>query len=179
MKVSSAKAYKNPDTTKGKLVVAKKYKKATKLTVTGTTKYKGKSYYVVKSGKNVYLVQQSLLSKTKPKTAKPSSNKPSTKPSSNSSSSKPSNTDSGNSTATFDPNGGWDDFVRCNMPGVKPHHGDKCIGYKMVNGKKKNIYYNKANNQCYYIDANGMESIVMHKDAFKDIDLDDDGPDFK
>ena len=65
------------------------------------------------------------------------------------------------------------------MPGVKPHHGDKCIGYKMVNGKKKNIYYNKANNQCYYIDANGMESIVMHKDAFKDIDLDDDGPDFK
>ena len=179
VKVSSAKAYKNPDTTKGKLVVAKKYKKATKLTVTGTTKYKGKSYYVVKSGKNVYLVQQSLLSKTKPKTAKPSSNKPSTKPSSNSSSSKPSNTDSGNSTATFDPNGGWDDFVRCNMPGVKPHHGDKCIGYKMVNGKKKNIYYNKANNQCYYIDANGMESIVMHKDAFKDIDLDDDGPDFK
>lgn len=177
VKVSSAKAYKNPDTTKGKLVVAKKYKKATKLTVTGTTKYKGKSYYVVKSGKNVYLVQQSLLSKTKPKTAKPSSNKPSTKPSSNSS--KPSNTDSGNSTATFDPNGGWDDFVRCNMPGVKPHNGDKCIGYKMVNGKKKNIYYNKANNQCYYIDANGMESIVMHKDAFKDIDLDDDGPDFK
>lgn len=179
VKVSSAKAYKNPDTTKGKLVVAKKYKKATKLTVTGTTKYKGKSYYVVKSGKNVYLVQQSLLSKTKPKTAKPSSNKPSTKPSSNSSSSKPSNTDSGNSTATFDPNGGWDEFVRCNMPGVKPHHGDKCVGYKMVNGKKKNIYYNKANNKCYYIDWEGEKCYVMHKDAFKDIDLDDDGPDFK
>ena len=179
VKVSSAKAYKNPDTTKGKLVVAKKYKKATKLTVTGTTKYKGKSYYVVKSGKNVYLVQQSLLSKTKPKTAKPSSNKPSTKPSSNSSSSKPSNTDSGNSTATFDPNGGWDEFVRCNMPGVKPHNGDKCVGYKMVNGKKKNIYYNKANNKCYYIDWEGEKCYVMHKDAFKDIDLDDDGPDFK
>lgn len=179
VKVSSAKAYKNPDTTKGKLVVTKKYKKATKLTVTGTTKYKGKSYYVVKSGKNVYLVQQSLLSKTKPKTAKPSSNKPSTKPSSNSSSSKPSNTDSGNSTATFDPNGGWDDFIRCKMPGVKPHHGDKCVGYKMVNGKKKNIYYNKKDNHCYYIDVNGTESIVMHKDAFKYIDLDDDGPDFK
>lgn len=179
VKVSSAKAYKNPDTTKGKLVVAKKYKKATKLTVTGTTKYKGKSYYVVKSGKNVYLVQQSLLSKTKPKTAKPSSNKPSTKPSSNSSSSKPSNTDSGNSTATFDPNGGWDEFVRCNMPGVKPHNGDKCVGYKMVNGKKKNIYYNKANNRCYYIDWEGEKCYVMHKDAFKDIDLDDDGPDFK
>lgn len=170
VKVSSAKAYKNPDTTKGKLVVAKKYKKATKLTVTGTTKYKGKSYYVVKSGKNVYLVQQSLLSKTKPKTAKPSSNKPSTKPSS-----KPSNTDNGNSTATFDPNGGWDEFVRCNMPGVKPHNGDKCVGYKMVNGKKKNIYYNKANNKCYYIDWEGEKCYVMHKDAFKDIDPDVDG----
>lgn len=97
VKVSSAKAYKNPDTTKGKLVVAKKYKKATKLTVTGTTKYKGKSYYVVKSGKNVYLVQQSLLSKTKPKTAKPSSNKPSTKPSSNSSNSNSSSNSSSSS----------------------------------------------------------------------------------
>lgn len=179
VKVSSAKAYKNPDTTKGKLVVAKKYKKATKLTVTGTTKYKGKSYYVVKSGKNVYLVQQSLLSKTKPKTAKPSSNKPSTKPSSNSSSSKPSNTDSGNSTATIDPNGGWDDFIRCSMPGVKPHHGDKCVGYKMVSGKKKNIYYNKANNKCYFIDWDGLKCDVMHKDAFKYIDFDGDGPDFK
>ena len=65
------------------------------------------------------------------------------------------------------------------MPGVKPHNGDKCVGYKMVNGKKKNIYYNKANNKCYYIDWEGEKCYVMHKDAFKDIDLDDDGPDFK
>lgn len=173
----ATKAYKV--TSAGKLKVAKSLKKSAKVTVVGTSTVKKIKYYAIKSGKSTMLVKQSLLSKTKPKTAKPSSNKPSTKPSSNSSSSKPSNTDSGNSTATFDPNGGWDDFVRCNMPGVKPHHGDKCIGYKMVNGKKKNIYYNKANNQCYYIDANGMESIVMHKDAFKDIDLDDDGPDFK
>lgn len=171
----ATKAYKVTST--GKLKVAKSLKKSAKVTVVGTATVKKVKYYAIKSGKSTMLVKQSLLSKTKPKTTKPSSNKPSTKPSSNSS--KPSNTDSGNSTATFDPNGGWDDFVRCNMPGVKPHHGDKCIGYKMVNGKKKNIYYNKANNQCYYIDANGMESIVMHKDAFKDIDLDDDGPDFK
>lgn len=191
VKVSSAKAYKNPDTTKGKLVVAKKYKKATKLTVTGTTKYKGKSYYVVKSGKNVYLVQQSLLSKTKPKTAKPSSNKPSTKPSSNSSSTnKPlyskhyEYNDKGQKVATQDngkpSNSEWyayDEFIRCNMPGVKPRNGDKCIGYKMVNGKKKNIYYNKSDNQCYYIDANGMECDVNHKNMWDGMNW--DGPGFE
>ena len=184
VKVSSAKAYKNPDTTKGKLVVAKKYKKATKLTVTGTTKYKGKSYYVVKSGKSVYLVQQSLLSKTKPKTAKPSSNSNnSTKPSS---SKHYEYNDKGQKVTTKDngvpsnaANYAWDDFIRCDMPGVKPHNGDKCIGYKMVNGKKKNIYYNKKDNHCYYIDVNGMESIVMHKDAWDGMDWDDDGPDFE
>lgn len=171
----ATKAYKVTST--GKLKVAKSLKKSAKVTVVGTATVKKVKYYAIKSGKSTLLVKQSLLSKTKPKTAKPSSNKPSTKPSSNSS--KPSNTDSGNSTATFDPNGGWDEFVRCNMPGVKPHNGDKCVGYKMVNGKKKNIYYNKANNKCYYIDWEGEKCYVMHKDAFKDIDLDDDGPDFK
>ena len=173
----ATKAYKVTST--GKLKAAKSLKKSAKVTVVGTATVKKVKYYAIKSGKSTMLVKQSLLSKTKPKTAKPSSNKPSTKPSSNSSSSKPSNTDSGNSTATFDPNGGWDEFVRCNMPGVKPHNGDKCVGYKMVNGKKKNIYYNKANNKCYYIDWEGEKCYVMHKDAFKDIELDDDGPDFK
>lgn len=169
----ATKAYKVTST--GKLKVAKSLKKSAKVTVVGTAKVKKVKYYAIKSGKSTLLVKQSLLSKTKPKAAKPSSNKPSTKPSSNSSSSKPSNTDSGNSTATFDPNGGWDDFVRCNMPGVKPHNGDKCVGYKMVNGKKKNIYYNKANNKCYFIDWDGLKCDVMHKDAFKDIDPDVDG----
>lgn len=170
----ATKAYKVTST--GKLKVAKSLKKSAKVTVVGTSTVKKIKYYAIKSGKSTMLVKQSLLSKTKPKAAKPSS-KPSTKPSNNNN--KPSNVDSGNGTATFDPNGGWDDFIRCSMPGVKPHHGDKCIGYKMVSGKKKNIYYNKEDNQCYYIDANGMECDVMHKDAFKDIDLDDDGPDFK
>lgn len=166
----ATKAYKVTST--GKLKVAKSLKKSAKVTVVGTATVKKIKYYAIKSGKSTLLVKQSLLSKTKPKAAKPSS-KPSTN--SNSSSNKPSNVDSGNGTATFDPNGGWDDFIRCKMPGVKPHHGDKCVGYKMVNGKKKNIYYNKADNDCYYIDANGMESGVMHKDSFKYINPDVDG----
>lgn len=167
----ATKAYKVTST--GKLKVAKSLKKSAKVTVVGTSTVKKIKYYAIKSGKSTLLVKQSLLSKTKPKTAKPSS-KPSTN-SSNKPSNKPSDVDSGNGTATFDPNGGWDDFIRCKMPGVKPHNGDKCVGYKMVNGKKKNIYYNKADNDCYYIDANGMESGVMHKDSFKYINPDVDG----
>lgn len=168
----ATKAYKVTST--GKLKVAKSLKKSAKVTVVGTSTVKKIKYYAIKSGKSTMLVKQSLLSKTKPhsKPAKPSS-KPSTKPSNNNN--KPSNVDSGNGTATFDPNGGWDDFIRCSMPGVKPHHGDKCVGYKMVNGKKKNIYYNKANNKCYFIDWDGLKCDVMHKDAFKDIDPDVDG----
>ena len=166
----ATKAYKVTST--GKLKVAKSLKKSAKVTVVGTATVKKVKYYAIKSGKSTMLVKQSLLSKTKPKAAKPSS-KPSTKPSNNNN--KPSNVDSGNGTATFDPNGGWDDFIRCSMPGVKPHHGDKCVGYKMVNGKKKNIYYNKANNKCYFIDWDGLKCDVMHKDAFKDIDPDVDG----
>ena len=168
----ATKAYKVTST--GKLKVAKSLKKSAKVTVVGTSTVKKVKYYAIKSGKSTMLVKQSLLSKTKPKSAKPSSNN-SNHHSSNQPSNKPSNVDSGNGTATFDPNGGWDDFIRCKMPGVKPHHGDKCVGYKMVNGKKKNIYYNKADNDCYYIDANGMESGVMHKDSFKYINPDVDG----
>lgn len=167
----ATKAYKVTST--GKLKVAKSLKKSAKVTVVGTAKVKKVKYYAIKSGKSTLLVKQSLLSKTKPKAAKPSS-KPSTN-SSNKPSNKPSDVDSGNGTATFDPNGGWDDFIRCKMPGVKPHNGDKCVGYKMVNGKKKNIYYNKADNHCYYIDWDGLKCDVMHKDSFKYINPDVDG----
>lgn len=163
----ATKAYKVTST--GKLKVAKSLKKSAKVTVVGTSTVKKVKYYAIKSGKSTMLVKQSLLSKTKPHSSKPSS-----KPSTNSSN-KPSNVDSGKNTATFDPNGGWDDFIRCKMPGVKPHHGDKCVGYKMVNGKKKNIYYNKADNKCYYIDWDGLKCDVMHKDAFKYINPDVDG----
>lgn len=185
----ATKAYKV--TSAGKLKVAKSLKKSVKVTVVGTSTVKKIKYYAIKSGKSTMLVKQSLLSKTKPKAAKPSSNKPSTKPSSNSSSTnKPlyskhyEYNDKGQKVATQDngkpSNSEWyayDEFVRCNMPGVKPHHGDKCIGYKMVNGKKKNIYYNKSDNQCYYIDANGMECDVNHKNMWDGMNW--DGPGFE
>ena len=181
----ATKAYKVTST--GKLKVAKSLKKSAKVTVVGTSTVKKVKYYAIKSGKSTLLVKQSLLSKTKPKATKPSSNKPSTKPSSNSSSTnKPlyskhyEYNDKGQKVATQDngkpSNSEWyayDEFIRCNMPGVKPHHGDKCIGYKMVNGKKKNIYYNKSDNQCYYIDANGMECNVNHVHMWDGVDWDD------
>ena len=76
----ATKAYKVTST--GKLKVAKSLKKSAKVTVVGTATVKKVKYYAIKSGKSTLLVKQSLLSKTKPKTAKPSS-----KPSTNSSSS--------------------------------------------------------------------------------------------
>ena len=179
----ATKAYKVTST--GKLKVAKSLKKSAKVTVVGTATVKKVKYYAIKSGKSTMLVKQSLLSKTKPKTAKPSS-KPSTNNNHNSSN-KPSKTkynytynDKGQKVITQDngvpsnaANYAWDDFIRCKMPGVKPHHGDKCIGYKMVSGKKKNIYYNKKDNKCYYIDWDGLKCDVMHKDVWEGM-LDDD-----
>lgn len=182
----ATKAYKVTST--GKLKVAKSLKKSAKVTVVGTSTVKKIKYYAIKSGKSTMLVKQSLLSKTKPKAAKPSS-KPSTNRGNNSSN-KPSKTkynytynDKGQKVVTQDngvpsnaANYAWDDFIRCKMPGVKPHHGDKCIGYKMVNGKKKNIYYNKKDNKCYYIDWDGLKCDVMHKDVWDGLmDGTDDG----
>lgn len=183
----ATKAYKVTST--GKLKVAKSLKKSAKVTVVGTATVKKVKYYAIKSGKSTLLVKQSLLSKTKPKTAKPSSNNSSN----HSGVSKTTNpkyfvcNDKGQKVATQDngvpsnaPNYAYDDFIRCNMPGVKPHHGDKCIGYKMVSGKKKNIYYNKANNKCYFIDWDGLDCDVYHKDMWDGIfDRDDDGPGFE
>lgn len=178
----ATKAYKV--TSAGKLKVAKSLKKSAKVTVVGTATVKKVKYYAIKSGKSTLLVKQSLLSKTKPKSAKPSS-----KPSSNrgNHSNKPSNpkhyvyNDKGKKVATQD-NGqpsnsltyAWDDFIRCKMPGVKPHHGDKCVGYKMVDGKKKNIYYNKADNHCYYIDWDGLKCDIMHKHVWDGVSEDGD-----
>lgn len=161
----ATKAYKVTST--GKLKVAKSLKKSAKVTVVGTSTVKKIKYYAIKSGKSTMLVKQSLLSKTKPKAAKPSS-KPSSKPKYNY-----VYNDKGQKVVTQDngvpsnaANYAWDDFIRCKMPGVKPHHGDKCIGYVMDHGKKKYVYYNKEENQCYFIGANGMECEVMHKGAW-------------
>lgn len=69
----ATKAYKVTST--GKLKVAKSLKKSAKVTVVGTSTVKKVKYYAIKSGKSTMLVKQSLLSKTKPKSAKPSSNR--------------------------------------------------------------------------------------------------------
>ena len=187
----ATKAYKV--TSAGKLKVAKSLKKSAKVTVVGTSTVKKIKYYAIKSGKSTMLVKQSLLSKTKPKSAKPSS-KPSTNRGHNSSGvSKTTNpkyyvyNDKGKKVATQDngvpsnaPNYAYDGFIRCNMPGVKPHHGDKCIGYIMDHGKKKNVYYNKEDNDCYFIGANGMTCHVTHKNMWDGIFEDDDeGPGFE
>ena len=183
----ATKAYKVTST--GKLKVAKSLKKSAKVTVVGTSTVKKIKYYAIKSGKSTMLVKQSLLSKTKPHSSNPSS-KPSTNSNSSSNHSGVSMTtnpkyfvynDKGKKVATQD-NGqpsnsltyAWDDFIRCKMPGVKPHHGDKCVGYKMVNGKKKNIYYNKANNKCYFIDWDGLKCDIMHKHVWDGVSEDGD-----
>lgn len=186
----ATKAYKVTST--GKLKVAKSLKKSAKVTVVGTSTVKKIKYYAIKSGKSTMLVKQSLLSKTKPKAAKTSS-KPSSNNNHSSGVSMTTNpkyfvyNDKGQKVATQDNglspkavNYAYDDFIRCNMPGVKPHHGDKCIGYKMVNGKKKNVYYNKANNKCYFIDWDGLKCDVYHKNMWDGIFEDDDeGPGFE
>lgn len=174
----ATKAYKVTST--GKLKVAKSLKKSAKVTVVGTSTVKKIKYYAIKSGKSTMLVKQSLLSKTKPHSAKPSSNN----------SSNPKHyvyNDKGKKVATQDngvpsnaPNYAYDDFIRCNMPGVKPHHGDKCIGYVMDHGKKKYVYYNKEENDCYFIGANGMECRVTHKGMWDGVfDGDWEGPGFE
>lgn len=185
----ATKAYKV--TSAGKLKVAKSLKKSVKVTVVGTSTVKKVKYYAIKSGKSTMLVKQSLLSKTKPKAAKPS--KPSTNSSNHSGVSMTTNpkyfvyNDKGKKVATQDngvpsnaPNYAYDDFIRCSMPGVKPHHGDKCIGYKMVHGKKKNVYYDKEYNRCYFIDWDGLECDVDHKNMWDGVfDGDWEGPGFE
>lgn len=186
----ATKAYKVTST--GKLKVAKSLKKSAKVTVVGTSTVKKIKYYAIKSGKSTMLVKQSLLSKTKPKAAKPSS-KPATNSNNHSGVSMTTNpkyfvyNDKGQKVATQDNgepsnavNYAYDEFIRCNMPGVKPHHGDKCVGYVMDHGKKKNVYYNKEDNDCYFIGANGMTCHVNHKNMWDGIfDRDDDGPGFE
>lgn len=180
----ATKAYKVTST--GKLKVAKSLKKSAKVTVVGTSTVKKIKYYAIKSGKSTMLVKQSLLSKTKPKFSNTSSNR-GNHSSNHSGVSMTTNpkyfvyNDKGKKVATQDNgvpsnviNYAWDDFIRCKMPGVKPHHGDKCVGYKMDHGKKKNIYYNKANNKCYFIDWDGLKCDVMHKDAWNGVSDEDD-----
>ena len=120
----ATKAYKVTST--GKLKVAKSLKKSAKVTVVGTSTVKKVKYYAIKSGKSTMLVKQSLLSKTKPKSAKLSSkpakpSKPSSKPSSN----------RGNTTASHPQNN-----TPSGYKGPKNSNTDISISkVKVVNGK--------------------------------------------
>lgn len=145
----ATKAYKVTST--GKLKVAKSLKKSAKVTVVGTATVKKVKYYAIKSGKSTLLVKQSLLSKTKPKTAKPSS-KPSTNSSSssNSTASHPqNNTPSGykepkNATTKTDK---YDIVIPIDIKKVKVVDGK--VEYKDIDGKIKYGKYRAYKNSGY------------------------------
>ena len=139
----ATKAYKVTST--GKLKAAKSLKKSAKVTVVGTAKVKKVKYYAIKSGKSTLLVKQSLLSKTKPKAAKPSS-----KPSTNSSSSKhptpQNNTPSGykeptNQTVTSN-------TTQADIKKVKIVNGK--IEYRDIDGKIKYAKYQYGHGDYEY-----------------------------
>lgn len=146
----ATKAYKVTST--GKLKAAKSLKKSAKVTVVGTATVKKVKYYAIKSGKSTLLVKQSLLSKTKPKTAKPSS-----KPSTNSSSSKhptpQNNTPSGytkpkNDTSTKTDKNGV--ALPRDIKNVKVVNGK--VEYRDIDGKIKYAKYRayKNSGHVYY-----------------------------
>lgn len=146
----ATKAYKVTST--GKLKVAKSLKKSAKVTVVGTATVKKVKYYAIKSGKSTLLVKQSLLSKTKPKAAKPSS-----KPSTNSSSSKhptpQNNTPSGytkpkNDTSTKTDKNGV--ALPRDIKNVKVVNGK--VEYRDIDGKIKYAKYRayKNSGHVYY-----------------------------
>lgn len=148
----ATKAYKVTST--GKLKIAKSLKKSVKVTVVGTAKVKKVKYYAIKSGKSTMLVKQSLLSKTKPKTAKPSS-KPSTNSSnSNSTASHPqNNTPSGykepkNDTSTKTDKNGV--ALPRDIKNVKVVNGK--VEYRDIDGKIKYAKYRayKNSGHVYY-----------------------------
>lgn len=148
----ATKAYKVTST--GKLKAAKRLKKSAKVTVVGTAKVKKVKYYAIKSGKSTLLVKQSLLSKTKPKTAKPSS-KPSTNSSnSNSTASHPqNNTPSGYTKPKNDTSTKTDKYgnsIPTNIKSVKIVNGK--VEYRDVDGTIKYAKYRaeKCNGYVYY-----------------------------
>lgn len=146
----ATKAYKVTST--GKLKAAKSLKKSAKVTVVGTATVKKVKYYAIKSGKSTLLVKQSLLSKTKPKAAKPSS-KPSTNNSNTTASHPQNNTPSGykepkNDTSTkTDKNG---NSLPTDIKKVKVVNGK--VEYRDVDGTIKYAKYRayKNSGHVYY-----------------------------
>lgn len=146
----ATKAYKVTST--GKLKVAKSLKKSVKVTVVGTSTVKKIKYYAIKSGKSTMLVKQSLLSKTKPKTAKPSS-KPSTNSSNTTASHPQNNTPSGytkpkNDTSTKTDKNGV--ALPRDIKNVKVVNGK--VEYRDIDGKIKYAKYRayKNSGHVYY-----------------------------
>ncbi len=146
----ATKAYKVTST--GKLKAAKSLKKSAKVTVVGTAKVKKVKYYAIKSGKSTMLVKQSLLSKTKPKTAKPSS-----KPSTNSSKhpTPQNNTPSGYTKPKNDikvnKNG---DLIPASIKSVKVVNGK--VEYRDIDGTIKYAKYKIVDGHyCYWYSYRG------------------------
>lgn len=146
----ATKAYKVTST--GKLKVAKSLKKSAKVTVVGTATVKKVKYYAIKSGKSTLLVKQSLLSKTKPKTAKPSS-KPSTNSSNTTASHPQNNTPSGYTKPKNDTSTKTDKYgvaLPANIKSVKVVNGK--VEYRDIDGTIKYAKYRseKMSGYIYY-----------------------------
>lgn len=146
----ATKAYKVTST--GKLKVAKSLKKSAKVTVVGTSTVKKVKYYAIKSGKSTMLVKQSLLSKTKPKSAKPSSNNSNNSNGGDSVASHPqNNTPSGYKGPKNDVRGDKNDnAIPISIKSVKIVNGK--VEYRDVDGKIKYAKYRseKCNGYVYY-----------------------------
>ncbi|MGO5021330.1 hypothetical protein ACTQ32_01725 [Roseburia faecis] len=142
----ATKAYKVTST--GKLKVAKSLKKSVKVTVVGTSTVKKIKYYAIKSGKSTMLVKQSLLSKTKPHSAKPS--KPSTNSSNTTASHPQNNTPSGykgpknDNSLREDKNGV---ALPTDIKKVKVVNGK--VEYRDMDGKIKYAKYRSVKNSGY------------------------------
>ena len=144
----ATKAYKVTST--GKLKVAKSLKKSAKVTVVGTSTVKKIKYYAIKSGKSTMLEKQSLLSKTKPHSSKPSS-KPSTNRGNTTASHPQNNTPSGytkpKNDVRSDKNG---NALPTDIKKVKVLNGK--VEYRDIDGTIKYAKYRsyKENGQVYY-----------------------------
>ena len=146
----ATKAYKVTST--GKLKVAKSLKKSAKVTVVGTSTVKKIKYYAIKSGKSTMLVKQSLLSKTKPKAAKPSS-KPSTNRGNTTASHPQNNTPSGYTKPKNDTSTKTDKYgnaIPKDIKKVKIVNGK--VEYRDIDGKIKYAKYKaeKCGGYIYY-----------------------------
>ena len=147
----ATKAYKVTST--GKLKVAKSLKKSAKVTVVGTATVKKVKYYAIKSGKSTMLVKQSLLSKTKPKAAKPSS-KPSTNSSNSSSNSSKHPTPQNNTPSGYKEPTNHTPKVTNGVPEVTPITKVKVVNgkveYRDIDGKIKYGKYKYWDDGYYY-----------------------------